>query len=54
MVPRRKSTDRGAVTLACSICKNRNYQTTKRREQRLEMKKYCRQCNEHTTHIETK
>ena len=45
------------VTLACSECKQRNYNTMKNKKNdpdRLEMKKYCRFCKKHTSHKETK
>ena len=45
------------VTLACGKCKNINYNTTKNKANdpdRLELKKYCKFCREHTTHKETK
>ena len=45
------------VTLACTKCKQRNYDTTKSKTNnpdRLEMNKYCRFCREHTAHKETK
>ena len=45
------------VTLACSECKQRNYNTMKNKKNdpdRLEMSKYCRFCKKHTTHKETK
>jgi large subunit ribosomal protein L33 len=45
------------VTLACSECKARNYKTTRSRAESgkaLEMKKYCKQCQRHTLHRETK
>ena len=48
---------RTRVTLACSNCKQRNYNTMKNKKNdpdRLEMKKYCRFCREHTLHKETK
>ena len=41
------------VTLRCSECKQRNYNTMKNKKNdpdRLEMKKYCRFCRKHTTH----
>ena len=44
------------VTLRCSECKQRNYNTMKNKKNdpdRLEMKKYCRFCRKHTTHTET-
>ena len=50
-------TMRVKVTLACSECKQRNYDTTKNKKNdpdRLEMKKYCRFCRKHTLHRETK
>ncbi|MEI5909177.1 50S ribosomal protein L33 [Bacillus spongiae] len=41
--------------LACSHCGTRNYSTvSKKQEQRLEVKKYCKQCNAHTVHKETR
>ncbi|HEU4413052.1 MAG TPA: 50S ribosomal protein L33 [Polyangiaceae bacterium] len=45
------------VSLACSVCGSRNYRTT--RAQRpgappLVLKKFCRTCNQHTPHRETK
>ncbi|HHT70927.1 MAG TPA: 50S ribosomal protein L33 [Firmicutes bacterium] len=45
------------VTLACSDCKRRNYTTTKNKKKttnRLELKKYCPFCKNHTVHRETK
>jgi len=45
------------VTLACSDCKQRNYTTTKNKKKttnRLELKKYCPFCKNHTVHRETK
>jgi len=45
------------VTLACSECKQRNYNTTKDKRKhpdRLELSKYCRFCRKHTVHRETK
>ena len=45
------------VTMRCSECKQRNYNTMKNKKNdpdRLEMKKYCRFCRKHTTHNETK
>ncbi len=50
-------TMRTKITLACSQCKQRNYNTMKNKKNdpdRLEMKKYCRFCREHTLHKETK
>ncbi len=45
------------VTLACTECKQRNYNTMKNKKNspdRLEMNKYCRFCRKHTLHRETK
>lgn len=45
------------ITLACSNCKQRNYTTTKNKRthtDRLELRKYCRFCNAHTLHRETR
>ena len=41
------------VTLACTECKQRNY-NKKNDPDRLEMSKYCRFCRKHTAHKETK
>ncbi|GAA3143677.1 large subunit ribosomal protein L33 [Kribbella aluminosa] len=53
-----KSTDvRPKITLACTVCKERNYITKKNRRNdpdRLELKKYCARCNDHTEHRETR
>ena len=48
---------RNAVTLACTECKQRNYQTNKNKKNdpdRLEFNKYCKFCKKHTAHKETK
>lgn len=48
---------RVGVTLACTECKRRNYTTTKNKKNdpnRIEMKKYCRFCQTHTLHKETR
>ena len=45
------------ITLACSECSQRNYNTMKNKKNnpdRLEMNKYCRFCKKHTVHKETK
>ena len=52
-----KNGKRVKITLACTECKQRNYNTTKNKKNnrdRLEMKKYCRFCKKHTVHRETK
>lgn len=45
------------ITLACTECQQRNYTTEKNRNhnaERLELKKFCKFCNRHTLHRETK
>ncbi|MGQ9465152.1 MAG: 50S ribosomal protein L33 [bacterium] len=44
------------VSLACTACNNRNYTTTKdkKKQMRLEIKKYCKFCRKHTIHKEVK
>jgi large subunit ribosomal protein L33 len=51
------SDKRPPLTLACETCKRRNYVTTKNKtntRDRLELKKYCRFCRDHTPHKETR
>ncbi|MDD5692440.1 MAG: 50S ribosomal protein L33 [Candidatus Omnitrophica bacterium] len=49
---------RETITLECTVCKNRNYTTTKNKklhQDRLELKKFCnRSCHKHTPHKEIK
>jgi large subunit ribosomal protein L33 len=48
---------RVGITLACTECKRRNYQTNKSKRNspdRIELKKYCRWCGRHTPHRETR
>lgn len=48
---------RPKITLACNVCKERNYITEKNRRNnpdRLELAKYCPRCNAKTTHRETR
>ena len=44
------------VALACSECGSRNYSIAENvnRVERLEVKKFCKYCNKHTLHRETK
>jgi len=45
------------ITLACTDCKQRNYNTAKDKKthpDRMETKKYCKFCKSHTLHKETK
>jgi large subunit ribosomal protein L33 len=48
---------RDIITLACSDCKRRNYNSTRNKKKttdKLEQKKYCPSCRVHTLHKETK
>lgn len=48
---------RTKITLQCTECKQRNYDTMKNKKNdpdRLEMSKYCRFCKKHTPHKEAK
>ena len=48
---------REIVTLACKVCKRRNYTTTKNKRttpDKLELKKYCPFDRRHTLHREVK
>lgn len=45
------------VTLACTVCQNRNYSTYKSLAisgERLSINKFCKHCGKHTKHTETK
>lgn len=45
------------VILACVECSERNYSTDKSQShatERLELKKYCPRCTNHTVHRETR
>lgn len=45
------------ITLQCNECKRRNYTTVKNKRNdpdRMELKKYCRWCRQHTSHRETR
>ena len=51
------SDKRVKVTLACEVCKRRNYITTKNKRlhpDRVEYKKFCPFCRKHTPHKETR
>src|SRR4029079_6728898 len=52
------STDvRPKITLACEVCKHRNYITKKNRRNdpdRLEIKKFCPNCGKHQAHKESR
>ncbi|WP_200806528.1 50S ribosomal protein L33 [Salimicrobium flavidum] len=48
---------RKKIVLACNECSSRNYSTHKNMnhsEERLEVRKFCKNCGEHTLHRETK
>ncbi|NLB64119.1 MAG: 50S ribosomal protein L33 [Fibrobacter sp.] len=48
---------RELITLECTECKQRNYDTDKNKRlhpSRVEFKKYCRFCRKHTQHKETR
>ena len=48
---------RNLITLTCTECKQRNYQTNKNKKNdpdRIELNKYCKFCKKHTLHKETK
>ncbi len=53
-----KATDiRPKITMACAVCKERNYITRKNRRNdpdRIELKKFCARCGKHTAHRETR
>ena len=41
------------ITLACTECKQRNYETSKNKKtnsERIELNKYCKFCKKHTAH----
>ena len=45
------------ITLACTECKERNYATEKNKKNnpdRMEVKKFCKKCQKHTMHKESK
>ena len=48
---------REQITLQCSVCKQRNYNSTRNKKlktERLEVNKYCKFCRQHTLHKEVK
>lgn len=53
----KKSEARVTLSMACTVCQERNYNTEKNKRsdaQRLELQKYCPRCGKHTQHRETK
>lgn len=52
-----KKNDRILITLQCTECKERNYNSTKNKRNdpaRLELEKFCPRCRVHRVHRETK
>jgi len=52
----KKNEHRITVGLVCTVCKNRNYVTTRNKlntEDKLLLVKYCRRCRKKTEHKET-
>ena len=52
-----KSDVRPKITLACEVCKERNYITKKNRRNdpdRMELQKFCPRCRTHQAHRETR
>ncbi|PMC34182.1 50S ribosomal protein L33 [Bacillus sp. UMB0899] len=48
---------RKKIIMACTTCGSRNYTTMKNTSSsndRLDVKKFCKVCNSHTNHRETK
>ena len=48
---------RPKITMACQVCKHRNYITKKNRRNdpdRMDLKKFCPNCRQHTDHRETR
>ncbi|MDP2813159.1 MAG: 50S ribosomal protein L33 [Erysipelotrichaceae bacterium] len=45
------------VILTCTVCLSRNYSTRRNKKtqtERLQLHKFCKRCNAHTLHKETK
>ncbi|HLI27627.1 MAG TPA: 50S ribosomal protein L33 [Chloroflexota bacterium] len=52
-----KKADRILITLACTVCRERNYHTEKNRRNdpdRLTLRKYCPRCRKHQEHREAR
>ncbi|MCS7206331.1 MAG: 50S ribosomal protein L33 [Dehalococcoidia bacterium] len=52
-----KKGDRVLITLACTVCRERNYLTSKNKRNdpdRLERKKFCPRCRQHQPHREVR
>jgi large subunit ribosomal protein L33 len=48
--------DKYVVSMVCDICKNKNYyfKVAKKREKKMILKKFCKNCLKHTSHNELK
>lgn len=56
MVSKKKDI-RPVINMACTVCKERNYNSEKNRRNdpgRMELNKFCPRCRTHTLHRETK
>ncbi|MBX5493229.1 MAG: 50S ribosomal protein L33 [Chloroflexi bacterium] len=52
-----KKADRVLITLACTVCRERNYHTEKNKRNdpdRLTLNKYCPRCRKHQEHREAR
>ena len=52
-----KKGDRVMITLQCTDCRERNYQTPKNKrndQQRLELSRFCPRCRAHKVHREVR
>lgn len=52
-----KKGDRVLITLECTTCHERNYHSSKNKQndsQRLERRKYCSRCRSHQVHREVR
>ncbi len=57
MAGKKKKGPRGMVTMECTVCKEKNYFTSKNRRnttERLELNKKCKRCGKVTKHKEGK
>lgn len=53
----KKGEARERITLACTLCKEKNYRTEKNKKNttdRLELNKFCKKCGKTTLHKEEK
>jgi len=53
----KKGKKRDKLVLQCSVCKMKNYTTTKNKRtmpKKMQINKHCPTCNAHTLHKETK